>query len=74
MTVREAAKNVGQVSDFDGGYEKAIQQIKTDASIGAALGVNSTPTFFINGRRIPQGGVSPQYLPTLIDAELKRAK
>ena len=73
-TVREAAKNVGQVTDFDGGYERAIQQIKTDAAIGTALGVNSTPTFFINGRRIPQGGVSPQYLPALIYAELKRAK
>ena len=73
-TVREAAKQVGKVTDFDAGYQKAIQEIRTDASIGAALGVNSTPTFFLNGRRIPGGGVSPQYLPPLIDAELKKAK
>jgi uncharacterized membrane protein len=72
-TVREAAKDVGKVTDFDAGYQKAIQEIKTDASIGTALGVNSTPSFFINGRRIPGGGVAPQYFGPLIDAELKKA-
>jgi predicted DsbA family dithiol-disulfide isomerase len=73
-TVRQAAKDVGKISDFDSGYQKAIQEIRTDASIGAALGVNSTPSFFINGKRIPGGGVAPQYLGPLIDAELKKAK
>lgn len=72
-TVRDAAKDVGKVTDFDAGYQKAIQQIKTDASLGAALGVNSTPSFFINGKRIPGGGVAPQYFGPLIDAELKKA-
>jgi uncharacterized membrane protein len=73
-TVREASKDVGQVTDFDAGYPKAIQDVKTDAALGAALGVNSTPTFFINGKRIPGGGVAPQYLGPLIEAELKKAK
>jgi len=72
-TVRRAAEDVGKVTDFDAGYQRAIQEIKTDASIGAALGVNSTPTFFINGKRIPGGGVAPQYFGPLIDAELKKA-
>ncbi len=72
-TVRDAAKDVGKVTDFEAGYQKAIQQIKTDASLGAALGVNSTPSFFINGKRIPGGGVAPQYFGPLIDAELKKA-
>ena len=72
-TVREAAKDVGKVTDFDAGYQKAVQQVKTDASIGAALGVNSTPSFFINGKRVPGGGVAPQYLGPIIDAELKKA-
>jgi uncharacterized membrane protein/protein-disulfide isomerase len=72
-TVRSAAADVGKVTDFDGPYPKAIQEIKTDASIGAALGVNSTPSFFINGKRIPGGGVAPQYFGPLIDAELKKA-
>ena len=72
-TVREAAKDVGKVTDFDAAYQKTIQEVKTDASIGAAIGVNSTPAFFINGKRVPQGGVAPQYLGPLIDAELKKA-
>src|SRR5215471_7020739 len=73
-TVRRAAADVGKVTDFDASYAKAIQEVKTDASIGASLGVNSTPSFFINGKRIPGGGVAPQYLGPLIDAELKKAK
>jgi len=73
-TVRRAAGDVGKVSDFDAGFARAIQEVKTDASLGATIGVNSTPSFFINGKRIPGGGVAPQYLGPLIDAELKKAK
>ena len=50
-TVRTAAKDVGGIADFDARYDKAIQEVKTEASVGAVLGVTSTPTFFINGRR-----------------------
>jgi uncharacterized membrane protein len=73
-TVRRAAADVAKITDFDAGYAKAIQEIKTDASLGAALGVNSTPTFFINGKRLPGAGVAPQYFGPLIEAELKKAK
>lgn len=72
-TVRRAASDVGKITDFDAGYQKAIQEIKTDASIGAALGVNSTPSYFINGRRLPGGGIQPQYFGPILDAELKKA-
>jgi protein-disulfide isomerase len=51
-----------------------MQQVKTDISLGNALGVNSTPSFFINGKRVPGGGVPPQYFESLIELELKRAK
>jgi protein-disulfide isomerase len=34
--------------------------------------VTSTPTFFINGRRI-RGGIPPQYFEAAIELELKRA-
>ena len=60
-TVRRAATDVGGISDFDARYDKAIQEVKTDAAVGAALGVNSTPTFFVNGTRAPGGGMPPQY-------------
>jgi protein-disulfide isomerase len=72
--VRRAAVDIGRISDFDGGYARAIQEVKTDASIGAALDVNSTPAFFVNGRRVPAGGVPAPYFQALIDLELKRAK
>jgi uncharacterized membrane protein/protein-disulfide isomerase len=71
-TVRQAAKDVGGIADFDAGYAKAIQEVKTDASVGAVLGVTSTPTFFINGRRV-RGGIPPQYFEAAIELELKRA-
>jgi protein-disulfide isomerase len=73
VTVREAAKDVAGVTDFDAAYGKAIQEVKTDASVGSVLGVTSTPTFFINGRRV-KGGIPPQYLDAAIELELKRAK
>jgi disulfide bond formation protein DsbB len=73
-TVRNAAKDVAKVPDFQAGYDKAIQEVKTDAAIGTSLGVHSTPTFFINGRGLPAGAIAPQYLDSLIQLELSRAK
>lgn len=73
-TVRNAIADVGKVTDFDAQFPTAIQQVRTDVSIGSAIGVNSTPSFFINGRRIPGGGVAAQYFEALIELELQRAK
>jgi uncharacterized membrane protein/protein-disulfide isomerase len=73
-TIRGAAADVARIKDFDAEYPKAIQEVKTDASVGGALGVNSTPTFFINGKKIPGGGLPPQYFEAAIELELKRAK
>jgi uncharacterized membrane protein len=73
-TVRKAAPDVAKVTDFQAGYDKAIQEVKTDAAVGSSLNVHSTPTFFINGRALPAGGIAPQYLDSLIQLELTRAK
>jgi protein-disulfide isomerase len=69
-----AAADIAGVKDFDTQYAGVVGQVRTDASIGTALGVNSTPAFFVNGRRIPGGGMPPQYFEALIELELKRAK
>jgi uncharacterized membrane protein/protein-disulfide isomerase len=69
-TVREAAKTVGGITDFDAQYAKAIQEVKTDASTGAVLGVTSTPTFFVNGRML-KGGLPAQYFEAAIELELQ---
>jgi hypothetical protein len=73
-TVRSTATAVAKVTDFQAGYDKAIQEVKTDAAVGTSLGVHSTPTFFINGRALPAGGIAPQYFDSLLRLELSRAK
>jgi protein-disulfide isomerase len=70
-TVRTAAREVGGITDFDAEYPRAIQEVKTEAATGAALGVNSTPTFFLNGRKV--GGLPPAAMDALIELEIKRA-
>jgi uncharacterized membrane protein/predicted DsbA family dithiol-disulfide isomerase len=72
-TVRRVASETGKITNFDAGYARAIQEVKTDAAIGSSLGVNSTPSFFVNGRRIPGGGMPPQYFQGVIEIELKKA-
>jgi uncharacterized membrane protein len=70
-TVRTAAREVGGITDFAAEYPRAIQEVKTEAATGAALGVNSTPTFFLNGRKV--GGLPPAAMDALIEIEIKRA-
>lgn len=69
--VKEAIRTVGGITDFDARYVRAIEEIKADVGLGKLLGVNSTPTFFINGRRLPQL-LQPQHLDVIIELELQR--
>ena len=73
-TVRKAAAEVGKITDFDAQYARAIQEVKTDAALGSSLRVDSTPAFFVNGRRVPGGGLAPVYFQALLELEIKRAK
>jgi protein-disulfide isomerase len=73
-TVRKAAADVAKVPDFQANYDAAIQEVKTNAAVGTSLNVHSTPTFFINGRALPAGAIAPQYIDSLIQLELSRAK
>ena len=73
-SVREAARSIGGVADFNGGYAQALEEVKADATLGGQLGVTPTPTFFINGRKMLAGIIPANYMDALIDVELKRAK
>ena len=53
--------------------KKALDAVKADESEAVALGVNSTPTFFINGRRM-SGAQTTQDFKQMIDQELVGAK
>jgi protein-disulfide isomerase/uncharacterized membrane protein len=71
--VKQAAKDVGGIPDFDARYARALGEVKTDASLGTMLQVGSTPTFFVNGIRIV-GVPPPAYFEAIIELELKKAK
>jgi protein-disulfide isomerase len=73
-TVRRDAAAIGNVTDFDAQYARAIQEVKTDAALGTGLGVDGTPAFFVNARRVPGGGLTPQYFAALLDLEVARGK
>ena len=59
--------------DFDGKYASSLELVKGDIALGRQLGVNSTPTFFINGVKV-EGALPPQYFDQAIAYELAHAK
>ena len=73
QTVREAAARVGGIQDFDSRYAATLAQVRADAELGEKLGVNSTPTFFINGVRIA-GVLPPAAFDAALEHELKRSR
>jgi uncharacterized membrane protein len=70
--VRQAAKDIGQVNDFEAKYASTLALVKSDVGLGRQLAVKSTPTFFINGVKI-EGALPPQYFDQAIAYELNRA-
>lgn len=75
--VRQAARDQAGITDFDARYPAALQEVRTDASLGGLMKVGSTPTVYLNGRMIAGRGAGmppAPYIAALIDIELKRAK
>jgi uncharacterized membrane protein/protein-disulfide isomerase len=70
--VKDAVRQVAQVTDFDAQYPKVLEQVKADAALGRQLDVQATPTFFINGIKI-NGGFRPVFFEAVIEHELKKA-
>jgi protein-disulfide isomerase len=69
--VKRAARDVAGIQDFDAQYATALKEVRADAELGTQLKVESTPTFYINGRLVPQI-LAAQYFNALIEIELKR--
>ena len=69
--VKDAARTVAGVTDFDAQYPKVLEQVKADAALGRQLDVQATPTFFINGLKI-SGGFRPVFFEAVIEHELKK--
>jgi uncharacterized membrane protein len=69
--VRQAAADVGGIPDFDAQYATTLAAVRADAELGAKVEVTSTPTFFVNGVKIPVV-LPPAALEALIQHELQR--
>jgi uncharacterized membrane protein len=69
-SVRQAAKDVGGVVDMEGRYQATLALVKADTTQGAQLKVTGTPTFFMNGLRLP--GLRPEFFDAAIAWELNR--
>ena len=69
----QGVRQVGGVNDFDEQYPTVLEQVRADVALGQSVGVNSTPTFFINGRMI-RGGLEPQLFQAAIEYELAQAQ
>jgi uncharacterized membrane protein/predicted DsbA family dithiol-disulfide isomerase len=69
QTVRQAAREIGQVTDFDAKYASTLELVKGDIALGKQLRVSSTPTFFIDGVKV-DGAWAPQFFDQAIAYEL----
>src|SRR5262245_26429055 len=70
-TVKGAAEKLLGVTDFAGEYGRKLPGIREDVSLGAALRIRGTPTFFINGVRVDE--ILPAaYFELAIQLELNR--
>ena len=67
--VKQGARSVGGITDFEAQYAKTLELVKADIALGASLKVTGTPTFFVNGARVPI--IKPEFLDAAIAYELK---
>jgi uncharacterized membrane protein/protein-disulfide isomerase len=71
--VRQAARDIGGVTDFDAKYASTISLVKGDIALGKQLNIKATPTFFINGVKV-ESAIAPQYFEQAIAYELQHAR
>ena len=62
-----ALQQVAQISsaDFDAKYPKTLESVRADVQLGQKLGVQGTPTFFLNGIKLPS--LRPAYFDAALD-------
>jgi uncharacterized membrane protein/protein-disulfide isomerase len=68
--VKQGVRSIAGVTDFDAQYAKTLELVKADIAMGASLKVTGTPTFFINGARVPI--IKAEFFDAAIAYELKR--
>ena len=69
--VKQGVSTVAGVTDFDARYAKTLEAVRAEIAQGIQLGVRGTPTFFLNGIRLPNW---PAYVfQAAVESELRRA-
>jgi protein-disulfide isomerase len=71
--VKEALQEAAQISgeEFDRRYPSMLDAIRADVQLGQKLEVSGTPTFFLNGVRVPS--LRPASIDALIAHALRKA-
>lgn len=69
-SVKSAVATVAGVTDYDARFAATLELVKADIAQGSALKVSGTPTFFMNGMRLP--GLRAEYFDAAIAWELRR--
>jgi uncharacterized membrane protein/protein-disulfide isomerase len=73
-SIKDAAARIAGVTNLDEETPRRLPAIKKDTADGGALQISSTPTFFINGVRLPgDSWLNPEFFEYAIQLELKRA-
>jgi uncharacterized membrane protein/protein-disulfide isomerase len=62
--IKQGLSEIAQVESFDAEYPKTIEAIRADVKLGTSVGVNGTPTFFVNGINV--GSLRPAYFDAAI--------
>jgi len=65
-------QQVAQISsaDFDAKYAKTLEAVRADVQLGQKLGVQGTPTFYLNGIKLPS--LRPAYFDAALDWAVRR--
>jgi uncharacterized membrane protein/protein-disulfide isomerase len=70
-TARQGAREIGRVTNFEERFPSVVELVKGDITLGTQLRVTGTPTFYINGVKLP--GLRPEFFNAAIEYELKQA-
>jgi uncharacterized membrane protein/protein-disulfide isomerase len=75
MTRDDVVSTLQQVAqigsaDFDAKYAKTLEAVRVDVQLGQKLGVQATPTFYLNGIKLPS--LRPAYFDAALDWAVRR--
>jgi hypothetical protein len=68
----KAARDIGGVTDFSERFSTIVEQVRADVEVGHRLGVEGTPTHFINGVKLTP--VATADFETILRYELAKAQ